>query len=119
MDKGGKVLSKDEVTTLLTGARVSGIQTARPDVKFQLLYKPDGTMDGSAIIWRTNQGYVTLTGKWSINEKGQTCNALRNSLGQIPEGTGNCNFWFRLGDAYYMGRSQERDEPAYPREVKR
>ena len=39
LDKGSVKLTKEEITTLLTGATVSGIQQGRPQTKLQITTK--------------------------------------------------------------------------------
>ena len=119
LDKGGKKLSKDEVTELLTGATMKGIQTARPQNKFELSLKPDGSVSGSAIDWATQTNYVSVSGQWSINENGQYCTDLRNSFGSKPAGTGNCNYVFAVDGSHYIAISEGRGTQAYQRDITR
>ena len=119
LSKGAKKLSKDELSSLLTGATISGRQRALPDVKFEQTLKPDGSISGGAMNAATQRGFVSLSGKWWVNDNGQSCSELRNSFGHTPTGTGACQYWYVLGGTYYQAPSDDPKEQAILREVKR
>jgi hypothetical protein len=102
---GGMQLSRAEVVTLYTGATVSGTQLGRADIKFRIVHKSDGSADGS---FGGPGAYGTVSGKWSVNERGQMCSDLVNSFGGKMQ---NCSFLYRQGDLYFATRSDDSTEP--------
>jgi hypothetical protein len=113
LDKGGKWLNKDEVAKLVTGATISGLQVGRPDVKFHVIEKADGSVSGGA----TWPGASTLvSGTWSINELGQHCSDLTNSAGAKIQG---CFYYLSLDGRFYVAKTNGRAEPLYERQFNR
>ena len=119
LDRGGRKLTKEEAESLLRGATRSGIQRGRPQTKFQVTLRPDGSVSGSAIDFETQSNYTNVTGKWTINDKGQYCGDLRNSWGRAPTGSGVCFYLFKLGENYYEAPTDEREEQALERTITR
>ncbi len=119
LDKGAKKIEREELQALLKGATVSGIQRARPDIKFSLKHNDDGSTSGSAQRVADNLAYTRVSGTWRVNEKGQHCSDLRNSFGDKPEGTGSCNYYFKLGDTYWQAATDDRGDTAIERDIKK
>jgi hypothetical protein len=118
LDKGGKKLTKDEVAKLIPGATIGGIIPRFPNMKSDHTYKDDGSVSGN-VVRVTGGGPSTATGvfgKWSVNEQGQICTDLRDTRGGSFQ---NCNFYFRLGDAYYVATTDDKMAQIFEREVKR
>ena len=105
MRDGGRKLSKAEVVTLYTGATVSGDQIGRPETRFQMVYKPDGSAGGS---YTNPSANGTVAGKWSVNEQGQFCSDLVNSSGGKIQG---CSWLFVQAGRYWAARTDESTEP--------
>ena len=114
LDKGGKKLTKDELSKLLAGATVSGIQRGRSGAKFHNTLNDDGSLRGFAV--RVDGSTVGVFGKWSVNEQGQYCVDVRTTSGSKIEG---CSFYFALANSYYSSGTDDRTESLYEREVKR
>ena len=119
LDKGAKKLNREEVVALLNGATMSGIQRDSPEFRFTLKFREDGSVSGSALRWANNSGYVSVLGTWTVNEQGQSCRDLRNSYGNRPKGSEQCNYHFKLGESYWDAPTDNRSERAIVREVKR
>jgi hypothetical protein len=110
---GGKQLSRADVVTLYTGATVSGTQLSRPSIKFRVVYKSDGSADGS---YGGPGAYGTVSGKWSVNERGRLCSDLVNSSGGKVQG---CSFLYRQGDLYFAAKTDDSAEPLVDRSFTR
>ena len=113
IDKGGKKIAKDELSALLKGATVSGVQEGS-GAKFSNTLNPDGSVKGTAV--RTGGDTFELTGKWSVNDKGQLCSDLTPGWGRHFD---SCSFFFTLGNAYYASQSDERTGAILLREIKK
>jgi hypothetical protein len=69
---------------------------------------------GTAV--RTGGDKFELTGKWSVNDKGQLCSDLTPGWGRHFD---SCAFFFILDNAYYASQSDERTGVALIREIKK
>ena len=116
LDKGGKKLTKDELAKLVTGATMSGISPINPSWKSQTTFKGDGSYSGIVVRAGAGVGTSGIFGKWSLNDQGLMCTDGANSSNQRIQ---NCNFFFRLGTAYYMGPTDDRTAQLLEREIKR
>ena len=116
LDRGGKQLTREEVAEILSGAMVSGIQFDRPEVTFQNLFKPDGTVRGNATNRNVRFGEVTLEGTWAVDDQGRLCTDLRNSQGTRLQ---FCTAYFLLDGAYHGAKTADRSAEVYRRDVKR
>ena len=113
IDKGGKKIAKEELSALLKGATVSGVQEGS-GAKFSNTLNPDGSVKGTAV--RSGGEQFNLTGKWMVNDKGQLCSDLTPGWGRHFE---SCAFFFSLGKAYYASQSDERTGAVLLREIKK
>jgi hypothetical protein len=89
----GKKLSGAEARTLLAASKsIDGVSTDSGST-YKMTVKPDGTYAG-----RSSTGF-NFSGKWSINEKGQSC--------FVPDPPGKpssepCADHYELGDRIYV-----------------
>ena len=113
LGKGGKKLSGEELTKLISGSEVSGVSATNPNTSFEATYKRDGTLEGSVFAARR----IYIWGKWSVNQRGEICTEFQSQSSAIP--TGVCASYFELGGKYYQAKDPENSQPVYLREVKR
>lgn len=100
LEHGGKKLTRDEMTPLVSGATVSGVQGGNfRDVTFKNLYAADGTVTGNA--WRSGVWFTKIRGKWWIDQTGKFCQDLLNDR---QETISACQAYYALGTAYYAAR---------------
>jgi hypothetical protein len=118
--KGGKRLTKDEVTKLYGDEiSVSGIVGATGRRRAENTYKKDGTMFGRSTDLGGQNGYG-LTGTWTINNPGELCTQLRSAQsGADVTPNPPCSFVYRLNDTHYSGRSDDPNSAVYPRTIKK
>lgn len=115
LDKGGKKLTKVEVTQLVSGATVEGVQGGNfPDTTFKNVFAADGTVRGDA--WFKGAWFSKINGKWSVNDAGQVCTELRNDKGENIAG---CQAYYVVGDSYYAARSDSKTSEANFRKFSR
>jgi hypothetical protein len=104
LDQGGKKLTKDEATALVTGKVVSGVQGGDfKDVTFTNTYAADGTVMGNA--WRSGKWFSKIKGKWWIDQSGQFCQDLLNDR---QEKIASCQALYVVGASYYSARGDGR-----------
>jgi len=112
--KGGKKLTKEQLSALLKGgATVSGVQEGS-GARFSNTLNADGSVKGTAV--RTGGDKFELTGKWSVNDKGQLCSDLTPGWGRHFD---SCNFFFILDNAHYASQSDEKTAAVMVREIKK
>jgi uncharacterized protein YcfJ len=98
--KGAKVLSADEVKSLLVGANQS-----YENVQFvtQMTVNPDGSLNGSGRR-RVGGGQTGMfRGKWNITDTGRFC-AEHENFGAYGGGGKYCRDIYNLGDKYYYAQ---------------
>lgn len=115
LDRGGKKLTKDELTTVLTGATVKGTVPSNPGRQSEMTYNKDGTATGRSSGGSGVGSAYGLFGTWLINDQGQLCNRLRNMW---EDRSPPCMFYFMLGDTYYATTSDDKSAPVFIREIK-
>lgn len=110
---GGKRLTRDEVTSLLSGATESGPQIGFPQITFETTHKTDGTTTG----WAQGPNVdVRVNGTWKVDDQGRFCRDLRNTRGQKVQG---CAFYFVHEGTYYAAQAEAGGDQVYKREIKR
>jgi hypothetical protein len=112
LDAGGKKLSKEEVRTVLSGARVTGPSTTGAATEYT--YKADGSFSGNL---KTSADWATgVVGTWSVDESGKLC--ARWTLTKNSKGFDGCFFYFANRDQYYLSESDSnRASPVYKRTI--
>ncbi len=101
LDMGGKKLSKEELTSTLSGANVSG--ETREGSSFQSDYKADGSYAGS-FVSPQNKRNGTTYGKWTVADNGNVCLDGTIRLYEVQPQK-SCVFYFKTGDQYYVSPS--------------
>jgi hypothetical protein len=114
LSKGGKKLTKQEVTSIYaSGVKISGLSPSGAR-KFELTYFKDGTLSGQSTDTYGQDGRG-LIGTWSINDEGKLCAQIRNAAtGRDATPNPPCGFRFKSNDMLYSVRSEEPDALAQP-----
>lgn len=111
LDAGGKLLASDDfriqvVQRLLVGATPQGAM-------MELMYTPSGIVQGVAgggADANRARGTSGVSGEWKIDDKHRVCTTMTIGAGlragyapiTVPL---QCQFWFRLGDKFYLADS--------------
>ncbi|MBC7718675.1 MAG: hypothetical protein H7Z77_02630 [Chitinophagaceae bacterium] len=112
MDKGGKVLSKDEAVQLVSGAKISGTQMGT-NTLFENTYNADGTIKGRA--HRAGDPWREMSGQWSVTSAGRFVQRLQSSTGSFTA----YSVFIQVENAYYMAENDARTTVANLREISR
>ena len=113
LDGGGKQLSRDELSSLLPGAMLSGPTATGGEMTGEV--KGDGGITGTIrTIAGRSGGYF---GKWSVNEAGQFCRDIKISIGTSNSTDSACSYYFKLADRYFAADTAERSAPVLARNV--
>ena len=99
IDAGAKIVSKEDLMALLPGASASGMTGSGVSYRFD--YQADASLSGS-FRWTDGRTYG-LTGKWSVNDKGQLCADYVSHPGN--QRSTSCYFHFKLRDQYFLTES--------------
>ena len=108
LDAGGKQMSKEEITSAVSGNTIVGpsLTGAINNTK----YNPDGTYTGSGSSGGSNYGYF---GTWTVDADGQAC-AVNG--GGSNRGVKNCGYWFKASDQLFSCPSNtDRSAPVLKR----
>lgn len=109
--QGAIKLGRPEVVALYSGATVSGAQVGRPNTRFRLAFKKDGSATGS---YSGPGGQGTVNGIWTVNDAGQICIDFVNSNAGKVQG---CNVVFSQGGRFYDARTDAVADVVYEREI--
>ena len=114
LDAGARKLSVDEFKQELVQRVIVGPSPTRGTL--EILYSGSGLVQGVG----TPPGFSTVgreslvSGHWTIGENGTVCTSMRISgqPGGNPTGMGGslaprCQFWFSLGDKYFLSDSDD------------
>lgn len=113
LSKGGKKLTRAEITSLYDASpTVSGVSPAG-NRKFELTYSRDGTLSGRSTDLEGQRGYG-LFGTWTVNDAAQVCSQLKNAFGRDATPSPPCGFRYKLGDAIYSAGSEDPDAALRP-----
>lgn len=99
LDAGGKKLTKDEVTSTVSGKTVTGMNTLGGETRID--YQADGAMMGSGKNPQGRGREYPISGKWWVEENGKWCTDFRTPGG--PNST--CGYLFKNGDEYFVSGS--------------
>src|SRR5476651_1030135 len=102
IEKGGKKLTKEQLTTLFAnGATVTGIVAQNPRRKFYNTFNKDGSLAGRSTDIMGQNSYGLL-GTWSINDEGQFCTPRVSVASSGNDATPKppCTFYFVLDSSY-------------------
>jgi hypothetical protein len=99
LDAGGKKLTKDEVTSTVSGKTVTGMNTLGGEMRVD--YNADGAMMGSGKNPQGRGREYPISGKWWVDETGKWCTDFRTPAG--PNST--CSYLFKNGDEYFLSGS--------------
>lgn len=115
LDKGGKKLSKNELTEVITDATVTGPAPSVRGWNATHTYKADGSLSGMANMISGSRS-TRLIGKWWLNDQGQMCTDVTNGFDQNFK---RCDYYFRAGSAYYMAPTDDTSADLVERKISR
>src|SRR4051812_27407197 len=90
LQAGGKQLSAEEVTSLLSGARVRGTQVGRT-ITFDNVMSADGTLKGTSV---GAGGPASQTAQWKVLADGAVISDYKGSNGATWQAK---SVWYQLG----------------------
>lgn len=115
LEKGGKKLTKEEVTRLVTGATVSGMSmTNYPNFRTEYTYKSDSSMNGGSSRVAGSE-FISVKGGWSVTEDGQLRTDRTSSWGNTKA---YYDHYFYLRGKYYASRAADKGALVVGRAVK-
>ncbi|HZI82701.1 MAG TPA: hypothetical protein VFF44_02245 [Casimicrobiaceae bacterium] len=121
LDAGAKRLSPDEfkeqvVQRVIVGPSATG-------GSLQVIYQPNGLMQGTGTAKGTILQPATIFGEWTIDDNGRICASMQSSGGggggygtqgvTLPR---RCQTWFKLDSDYFISDS---DSDRYARVLRR
>jgi hypothetical protein len=118
LDAGAKKLTVEEfkaelVQRSLVGPSGTGIQ-------FEVMYTSSGMINGVSRMDDVGRAmnFKSVEGEWRTDTEGRICSTMRiptNAIVLAPR----CQFWFKLGDTYYLSDSDsDRYTKILPRKLK-
>ena len=105
LDKGGKMLTKDELQALIPGSLWQG--TSPSGITYKIDMRTDQTLNGTGTNAR---GSGPVTGTWNITDRNQICTKLTLvSLNQTSE---SCSFIYQIENELFASPTQsDRTRP--------
>lgn len=115
LDAGGSQLSREEVSSLLSGASVSGPNANGNRTQADI--KAGGEITGS--FQRPDGKTGSYFGKWSVDDQGRFCRDIKVTMRNTSSTDSTCSFYFKAGRHYFIADTNERTAALYPRTVTR
>ena len=110
LDAGARVMTTDEFTKELTHRIVVGPGAAGGTL--EIVYAENGSLTGTGANPNLSvmlYGAVSpIDGNWTADNEGRICTTMlikAQAGGTVTVLPRRCQFWFRLGDAYYLSDS--------------
>jgi hypothetical protein len=100
LDAGARRLSAEEFQRELVGRTVAGPISDVSEV--ELVYMVNGRVLGSGQGRGTRLIMGPVEGSWTVGETGSICSTMTVGMVVMPK---RCQFWFKLGDAYFISDS--------------
>jgi hypothetical protein len=116
LDAGARKLTVEEFKAELVQRSLVG--PTGIGVEFEVMYTSGGTIIGVSDNPSNRFGPGSLDGEWRIDAEGRICSSMR--MGRTAHTMApRCQFWFKLGDTYYVADSDsDRYAKVLPRKVK-
>jgi len=115
LDKGGKKLTQEEVTKVLTGATTKGNSFNNSRYVREYTHKSDGSLSGTA--GPLGEKPEQYEGKWWISEAGQLCVDRKRTTARNYRRY--CGSYFVFGNEYYEAADDDRSSRVFVREIRR
>jgi hypothetical protein len=109
LDQGAVKISADEFRRDLVQRTIIG--TTAAGGALELIYSAGGTIAGNGTAAATSSiSKAWVQGTWTIDERERVCSSME--FGTLPGGAlprmtlpRRCQFWFKLGETYYLSES--------------
>jgi Ni/Co efflux regulator RcnB len=106
LDAGAKRLSADEFKQDIVQHTIIGARPASSG-EMEVMYAINGSLQGMAQPSENYPWNSTVSGGWKLADGDRICTAMQFGGGSgrvvaLPE---RCQYWFKLGDAYYISDS--------------
>jgi Protein of unknown function (DUF995) len=106
--KGAQTMSKDEMSALLPGARLTReVGSGEVDVS----YLKDGSIEARFRSKTRNSGQLRGTGIWRVMDDGKYCTEVK--WNRVIEDTKGCRTMYKLGEEYYSAATSNDEEKTY------
>lgn len=107
LDAGAKKLSVDEFKQEVVQRSMRG-QTASGEVDMEIMYIPNGTIQGKIEGVRQGPMYQPVSGDWTTDAEGRVCTSMLAARGGVNFPTPlptRCQYWFKYKDDYFVADS--------------
>lgn len=106
LDAGATIMKVEDFQQEVVSRLLFGKSPSGGDL--EIVYGASGTVEGAGSPPRTANWIVQkvmISGRWSADKDGRICTILR--FGQLSGGSSDtlpprCQYWFKLGDAYFV-----------------
>ena len=118
LDAGARKLTAEEFKTELVQRTLVG--HTGTIIGVEVMYTSGGTITGMSLHSGFGPG-GTLDGEWRIDSEGRICSSMRVDSNRMTQFNlaPRCQFWFKLGDTYYLSDSDsDRYAKTLPRKLK-
>ena len=118
LDAGAQKLTVDEFNTQLVQRTLIGPTGA--GLGIEVIYTSAGTISGTGGTSFRGPG-PTVDGDWRSDDAGRICESMRIESSRMTQYNlaPRCQFWFKLGDTYYVaGSDSDRYVKVLPRKLK-
>jgi len=117
LDAGARKLTPEEFRTELTQRLLVGPTGA--SLGIEVMYTSEGRITGMST--QTYGPGGTLNGDWRTDNEGRVCSSMQIDSSRMANYNlaPRCQFWFKLGDTYYVADSDsDRYMKILPRKLK-
>jgi len=118
LDAGARKLTVEEFKAQLVQRSLVGPTGA--GIGIEIMYTSAGTISGIGGLATRGPG-PTLDGDWKTDAEGRICESMRLETSRMTQYNlaPRCQFWFQLGDTYYVADSDsDRYVKVLPRKLK-
>jgi len=93
-----------------------GPSTTNPELKSEAFFGQDGKLRGTLMPYIGRGTNLSYEGTWFVSDKGSLCADIRTQSNARIE---RCDWYFRLGDAYYTSQGDTSSAPVVERQISR
>ena len=118
LDAGARKITAEEFKAELMQRTLVG--PTGIGIEFEVMYTSAGTITGLSTHSNAPRlGPGTLDGEWRADTEGRICSSMRINRASATVLAPRCQFWFKLGDTYYVSDSDsDRYAKILPRKLK-
>ena len=119
LDAGAQKLTVEEFKAELMQRSLVG--PTGTGISVEVMYTSAGRISGTSVTAFRGPG-ATLDGEWKADDEGRICAIMQIEISrgpQVNQLAPRCQFWFKLGDTYYLSDSDsDRYAKILPRKLK-